>query len=256
MFKELFKKTKEVLNISFSFAKANFKLRNERSYLGILWYLIEPLSFLIILLILRGITSQGDIRFYPIYLFIGLVMYNFFMHVSSISTNIIQSKSRLIKNLTFPKESIVFSTPIQFLLSHLFEIIILIGFMIYFNIPVYRIILYPLVLINFLLFTTGVSFILATIGVFIDDLKNVWSVFLRILWFATPLFYSSPKEGIIYLINQINPLTYFIEISRQAIIFGDFVFFKFFIVLLASFIIFIIGLAFFNKYKSKFAEIV
>jgi len=178
------------------------------------------------------------------------------MHVSSISTNIIQSKSRLIKNLTFPKESIVFSTPIQFLLSHLFEIIILIGFMIYFNIPVYRIILYPLVLINFLLFTTGVSFILATIGVFIDDLKNVWSVFLRILWFATPLFYSSPKEGIIYLINQINPLTYFIEISRQAIIFGDFVFFKFFIVLLASFIIFIIGLAFFNKYKSKFAEIV
>lgn len=253
---ELIKKTKEVMNISFSFAKANFRLRNERSYLGILWYLIEPLSFLVILLILREITFQGDIMFYPIYLFIGLVMYNFFMHVTSISTNIIQSKSRLIKNLTFPKESIIFSIPIQFLLSHLFEVVILISFMIYFYIPVYHLVLYPLVLINFLLFTAGVAFILSTIGVFIDDLKNVWAVFLRILWFATPLFYSVPKEGLIYFINQINPLTYFIEISRQLIIFGDFVIINFLVTFAGSIFVFIIGLCLFNRYKSKFAEII
>jgi ABC-type polysaccharide/polyol phosphate export permease len=252
--KKFYKKINETLEISLAFAKANFKLRNEKSYLGIFWYLLEPLLFLIILLALRGITTQNQIAYYPIYLFTGLVTYNFFSHVTTISTNIIQSKSKLIKNLTFPKEAIILSTPLQFLYSHLFELIILILFLIYYKLPIYTLFAYPLIFLSFLIFTTGISFIIGTIGVFIQDLKNVWGVFLRILWFATPIFYSIQGEGKIMIINKLNPLTHFLNLIRELILNQTFHLESYLIITFLSFITILTGLIIFNKYKIKFAE--
>lgn len=252
--KKFYKKINETLEISLAFAKANFKLRNEKSYLGIFWYLLEPLLFLTILLLLREITIQDKINYYPIYLFIGLVMYNFFMHVTTISTNIIQSKSKLIKNLTFPKEAIITSTPIQFLYSHLFELIILVGFTIYLNLPIYTLLAYPLIFLSFLIFTTGIAFILGTLGVFVQDLKNVWGVFTRILWFATPIFYSIQGQGTIMLINKLNPLTHYLNLTRELIISQNFNLNNYLTITIFSTALFLIGLIIFNKYKIQFAE--
>jgi len=246
---------KNAWRISLSFAKTGFKLRNEGSYLGILWYLLEPILFLAVLLILRKVTSPGNIIHYPVYLFLGLIMYNFFMNVTANSTNIIQSKSKFIKNMALPREPIVLSTSFQFAFSHIFELIILIGFMVFYRIPLYNILFYPLVFLFFFLFTLGMSFILATIGVFINDLKNIWAVFSRILWFATPIFYSINLNGPISAINYINPLTHFLNISRELIIYNRIPSLRGSVLLiLISFAIFFIGIWLFNKYKDKFAE--
>ena len=50
MKKKMKEKIKSISALSFSLAKANFKIRNEGSYLGIFWYLLEPLAFFIVLL--------------------------------------------------------------------------------------------------------------------------------------------------------------------------------------------------------------
>jgi len=54
-------KIKKTLSLGFSLASAQFKLRNEGSYLGVLWYLLEPLSFFAILLFLAGVISDSAI---------------------------------------------------------------------------------------------------------------------------------------------------------------------------------------------------
>lgn len=248
------KSIRETIRISLSFATANFKLRNENSFFGILWYLLEPLLFLIILLFIRDATLNNNIEYYPVYLFIGLISYNFFMHATSMSTNIIQVKSKLIKNMNFKKEAIVISSTLQFILSHIFELIILIGLLFYFKIPFQNIFFYPITFLPILTFTLGLSFILSTIGVFISDLKNVWEVFCRILWFATPIFYSINGKGMIAKINDLNPLSKFLNMSRELIIYGRIDFKNWSILLTLSLIVFIIGILIFKKYKIKFAE--
>lgn len=253
--KEMLKKLKSTWEISLSFAKANFKLRNEGSYLGILWYLLEPILFLIILLQIRSLTGQGSIPHYPIYLFLGLIMFNFFMSVTTNSTNSMRSKAKFIKNMLLPKESLVLSTSIQFMFSHIFELIILIMLMLFYKVSLITLLLYIPIFAIFLAFTLGTSFILSTLGVYINDLKNIWAVFTRILWFVTPIFYAYNAKSGISIINYINPLTHFLNIAREIVIYHHAPNIRgLLILIIISIAIFSIGLFVFNKYKNKFAE--
>lgn len=254
-FKEMLQKAKSVLGVSLSFAKANFKLRNEGSYLGILWYLLEPILFLVILLKLKNITSPGDISYYAVYLFLGLIMYNLFMNITSAATNCIQSKSKFVKNMVLPKEALVLSTVFQFVFSHIFELIILMALMLYYKVSLITFWLYAPIFCIFIIFIMGTSFLLATIGVFVNDLKNVWAVFSRMLFFITPIYYTYNAERGISLINYLNPLTHFLNIAREIVIYQQVpdirgtVF-----ILLISFLTLALGVWIFNKTKNKFAE--
>jgi lipopolysaccharide transport system permease protein len=253
--KESLEKINNIFGISISFAKANFKLRNEGSYLGILWYLLEPILFLVILLTIRGVTSQGNIKYYPVYLFLGLIMYNFFMSVTSASTTAIQSKGKFVKNMTLQRESLVLSTPIQFIFSHIAELIVLTILMIYYHVGIVNLIYYPFIFLFLLIFTTGASFMLATLGVFINDIKNIWPVFMKILWFATPIFYAVNNKGLIGSLNYLNPLTHFMNIAREVIIYNQLPNLRGCILVVSVSIIFLfLGIKIFNKYKVRFAE--
>lgn len=246
---------KSVLSLSFSLAKANFKLRNEGSYLGIFWYLLEPIAFFVILLFIGGIISVNNIKDYPVYLFLGLILFNFFSATTSYATNSIRNNASFIKSLKIHKEVFVLSGLFQFTFSHFLEFLILIGFSIFFNISITWIFLYPVVFVLFLMFTAGICFILAVIGVYVNDLKNVWSVITRLLWFATPIFYVVEKNDQIHMLNLLNPLYHFIDITREIVIFHNFPSIETFIsIIFLSGITFYLGFLVFEKNEKKLAE--
>ncbi|MBD3260723.1 MAG: ABC transporter permease, partial [Candidatus Altiarchaeales archaeon] len=76
------KKFKRLWGLSLSIAEAEFKLRNEGSYLGILWYLLEPLLMFILLLFVFSKSLGQDIPHYPLYLLVGIIVFNFFQKVT------------------------------------------------------------------------------------------------------------------------------------------------------------------------------
>ncbi|MEI6849901.1 MAG: ABC transporter permease [archaeon] len=253
--KKKWQKLKNILGVSLSFAKANFKVRNEGSHLGILWYLLEPLLFLFIILSIRGLAITEEIEFYPVYLFLGLIMFNFFMNVTNIATNSIQSNSKFVKNTTLSRESLVIAIPFQFILSHIIEITVLVILMLIYKVSLATLIFYPFIFLALLIFTLGISFILATLGVFINDLKNLWAVFTRLLWFATPIYYAANFKGSISIINYLNPLTHFLNIARDVVIYQKSHFLvEYLLIITLSLIFLLIGIFAFEKYKSKFAE--
>ena len=129
--------------------------------------------------------------------------------------------------------------------------------MIFFKVSLIWIWVYLIIYGFFILFITGVSFILSTIGVYINDLKNAWKVITRLLFFATPLFYIIPKEGLLYKINLFNPLFYFIGIARELIIYHKIPEYWMISVMIGfSIVFFILGFFIFNKYKNNFAEMI
>ena len=253
--KPLYQEIKSVVGLSLSLAKANFKVRNEGSFLGIFWYLLEPLSFFLVLFFISETLSQNSIEQYPLYLFIGLIMFNFFNTVTTFATKVIAINAGFIKSLKIKTEAFVFSGVLQFIFSHLFELLVLVAFAIFFNITISGIVFYPIILCFFVLFTAGVSLILAIGGVYVGDLRNVWIVFTRLLWFATPIFYLASPTSIILKLNFLNPLYYFINITREVVLYQKVPSVLSLVVVGAgSTLMFLIGLLIFEKFKNNLAE--
>jgi len=255
--KKIFKKARNALGLALSLAKANFKLRNEGSYLGLLWYLLEPLCFFLIILLIGGAISQKTVEYYPLYLFLGLIMFNFFTNATSNALKSISSSGGLVKSMKINRESFVISSVFQFVFSHAIEMVIFIGFMIYFKGSFLNIIFYIPIFFLFLFFVIGVSFVLATIGVFINDFFNIWSVVCRLAWFITPIFYVVPPNMLFQKISYINPMYHFINISRDVIIYSKMPSaFTLCAMVFFGTLTFAVGFFIFEKYKSRFAEFV
>ena len=254
----VWKEVKETFRVGLSLAVANFKLRNEGSYLGILWYLLNPLLLFLIILFVRGSAfSKLPIKDYPIYLLMGLILNNFFTKFIKNSADVIQKNGQLLKSITFSAEALIVSELLVMVFSHFFEFLLLIGFMIGFRVDGSGLIWYLPLFILFCVFLTGTSFLAATIGLFVSDLGNVWDAVTMLLLFVTPIFYAVQQGTSLYFVNLFNPLYYFVTIFRDLTIYHAmppprmlaFLIFM-------SIVSFAAGFAAFRSQKHKFAELV
>jgi len=247
---------KNFFELSLSLAKAEFKLRNEGSYLGIFWYLLNPLLVFGLLLLVFSDRLGNDISQYPLYLLLGVVMFNFFQSstVESV-TSVLKENRWLIKSINFPRESLVASIVLKNLFSHFFEIIFFMIFIVFFKASIIGILYYLPILIFFCSFVFGVSLFLASLTAYFVDLENIWSFAVRLLWLGTPIFYAIDGQTKLYYVNLFNPLYYFITVARDLIVYAkmpdvSIIFGMIFYTLLSFFA----GVLVFNTLKIKFAE--
>ncbi len=252
---QIFQKMKSILGLSLSIAKANFKVKNEGSLLGILWYLLDPILFFVVILFVKGAISNSIIEKYPAYLFIGLILFNLFSSSTNSAIKSIQGNANLIKSTRINREVFVISNVIETIFEHFFELLILISILIFLKINLIGLIFYPIIFIFYIFFITGFSFILSVLGVYINDLKNIWPVITRILWFVTPIFYNIKVEDYTMKIIGLNPIYYFIETVREILIYNNIPSIKnILIITIPSILILIIGIVFFEKNKDNLAE--
>jgi lipopolysaccharide transport system permease protein len=258
IFERYYHKIKGILGLSFSLAVAKFKTRNEGSYLGILWYLIEPLLLFVLILFVRGAAfSDVGIDNYPIYLIIGLLTLQFFSKSTTSSLKEVEENKNYIKNMKISHESLVISDVLRMIFSHFFEFIILIVLMVVFGGYFFGVIFYPLVFFSYVLFILGVCFLFAVIGAFIKDLSNIWSIFTMLLLFASPIFYSVEKGSLLYKLNLFNPIFHYANALRDILISGQVPALINIVALILFPLLFILfGLWIFEKYKYKFAELI
>ncbi len=250
-------KLKSTLGLSLQLAKASFKLRNEGSYLGILWYLLNPLLVFILLLLVFSDRLGSNIPYYPLYLLLGVIMFNFFHQITTFSIKTMDDNRSIIKSIKFPRESLVASDVLRTLFAHIFEIIVFFIIVFFFGISIKGILLYIPVLLLFSLFLYGFSLILASFYVYFIDLENIWLFVSKLLFFATPIFYAVGGQTRLFIFNLFNPLYYFITISRDVVIYNKIP--EFWLItgaVIYSLLSFIIGSLIFHKLKTKFAELV
>lgn len=213
-------KFRYIMDLSFQIAKADFKLKNEGSYLGIFWYLLNPILTFTILFFIFSDRLGDNIPLYPLYLLIGILLFNFFQSTTLESTRtLILDNHHLIKSINFPKTSLILAIVLKNLLSHFFEILLFCLIMIFLGTNTSLILWYIPILIFFSLFTFGVSLILSSLTVFFVDLDNIWNFTVRLLWLGTPIFYTIEGQMKLFYVNIFNPLYYFITAMRDVIIY-------------------------------------
>lgn len=251
------KNIRDRIELSIALAKAEFIERNEGSYLGVFWYLLNPLLLFLLLLLVFYDRVGSEIPGYPSFLLIGIIIFNFFQRATIDCTRVIRMNSYIIKSINFPRSALVHAVTLRTLFSHLFEIILLIAVLLFFNTPLKGLVFYPVILFFFYIFVFGTCLCLSSLAFYITDLENVWTFVSRLIWLGTPIFYAIGDQDRLGFVSVFNPLYYFIKISRDLIIYGRMP--SGWMVLGAicwSLLFLLLGLLIFNRLKNKFAELV
>jgi ABC-2 type transport system permease protein len=83
----------------------DFKLRYQGSVLGYLWSLLRPLFMFVVLYLVFTVflPTAKDIPHKPVYLFLGIVLWNFFNEITTGSVGSILGKGDLLRKINFPK---------------------------------------------------------------------------------------------------------------------------------------------------------
>lgn len=202
------------------FAVNDLKLRYRNSILGFLWSFLEPLLLLGVMYVVFTNIFHNAIENYPMYLLLGLIIWNTFSRGTSMAGNSLLSRAGLIQKMYFRREILVISSILTSFFMMVFEFGAFTIFMIVFGVtPSVLIVLLPLVLVMLFTLTLGVSFFLSSLNVYYRDVQYIWSVVIQIGFFITPIFYKLDIFPVnIKSLLHLNPMVGIMEISRALVI--------------------------------------
>lgn len=203
--------------------RTDFKLRYQGSVLGYAWSLLRPLFMFTILYVVfvRVFPLGKGIPHYPVYLFMGIMLWNFFVEMTVQSLGSIVGRGDLIRKIRIPRWIIVLSSSISALINLGLNLIVLAVFMILNHVEIMTtIFLLPLLFFEVYLFALGASLFLSALFVKFRDVSYIWDVLLQAGFYLTPILYplGSIKNTLIEKIILINPLAQALQDARYAVI--------------------------------------
>ena len=247
--------------------RTDFKLRYQGSVLGYAWSLLRPLLlFLILYVVFVNFLKLGKgVPHFPVYLLLGIVVWNFFNEMTTQSITSVVGRGDLIRKIGIPKWVIIFSSSLSALINLVLNLIVVAIFMAVNHVDVTSTLAWlPLILLEVYVFALGISLLLSAAYVKYRDVNYIWEVLMQAGFYLTPIIY--PIARITNLKFQelimINPMAQAIQDARYSAVTHDtltiyqvfnggwYVYLPFIFIVL----IFIVGLQYFRKQSRFFAE--
>lgn len=205
--------------------RTDFKLRYQGSVLGYTWSLLRPLLLFAILYVVfvKFLRIGNDVPHYPVYLLLGIVIWNFFSEMTAQSATSIVGRGDLIRKIKIPRWIIVISSSLSATINLLLNLVV-VGLLAVINQVdlSFNLLLLPLSLIQVYVFSLGISFFLAAAYVKYRDINYIWEVMLQAGFYLTPILY--PLTMIPNLTFQklilLNPMAQAIQDARHTVV-GD-----------------------------------
>ena len=201
--------------------RTDFKLRYQGSVLGYAWSLLRPLLLFVILYVVfvRLIPLGKNVPHYPVYLLLGIVIWNFFNEMTVQSLGSIVGRGDLIRKIRIPRWIIVFSSSISTLINLSLNLVIVVVLMVINHVNLLHTTLWlPLILLEVYVLALGLSLLLSAAFVKFRDLSYIWEVILQAAFYLTPILYPL---GRIHNVNfqkliMINPMAQTIQDARYS----------------------------------------
>ncbi len=209
-------------------ARAELNAEVANSYLNWIWWILEPICFMLIYTFVFGYVFNAREQYFPAFIFIGITIWEFFNKNITNSIKMVKNNKNIVTKVYLPKYILVLSKMFVNGFKMLISFLIVVLLMIFFKVkPTFNILWVFGILLDLFLFTFGCMCILMHLGVFIADLSNVIRIVLRIMFYITGVFYSieSRVSGAYPILSQLlekyNPLAFFITSSRQALLYNQ-----------------------------------
>jgi lipopolysaccharide transport system permease protein len=249
--------------------KRDFVSRYRASSVGLFWTLIQPafmicvytITFSLIMNVRFGI--DGTASSFVLYLYCGMLPWMAFSEALARSSTVVLENSNFVKKLVFPTQILPINMTLSALITEAIGLVVLlIAISIVKHSLSRTIVLLPLVLIPQILLTLGLSWILASLTVFLRDIANFLNMILTAWLFLTPIFYPekivlearmpTPLKTLFVL----NPMFTVVNNYRRIFLDGRMVNFRAIgILTVASFLIFWLGYGWFHRTKKSFADV-
>lgn len=252
MFKNLYQ-YRELLK---SNIKKEIRGKYKGSFLGVLWSFVNPLLMTLVYAIVFPFILRSGPDHYVTYIVLGILPWNFFTTVISQGTFTILGNAGIIKKVYFPREILPISVATSGLINFVITIPIMIIFLLCSGIGLsWYILLLPVVIICEYILLLGIIFITCAIDVYIRDAEYIINFFVTMLFYATPILYSTDLFGNKAWILNLNPMTTIVN-SYRALMYDKTMFNVplLSIVFIGSFLLLLIGIAVFRKLEKGFAE--
>ena len=243
--------------ILFNFAISDLKVRYRNSILGVLWSIIQPLLMLSVHNFVISTMFKFDIPNFPIYLLLGIIIYNCFKNGTSFALNSLTNRSALITQIYFPRSIPAISSAITASIMLAIEVGILLIFMIAFQfVPPITILLLPLVLGLQFMFVVGVCLPLSVLNVKFKDTEFIWNVVVHASFFLTPIFYQFDMlPEYVQNILQFSPMVQILTMAHHVVLYGMLPTVTSILYAVCSIsVITLIGYLIFRKYQTKIVE--
>jgi ABC-type polysaccharide/polyol phosphate export permease len=196
--------------------------------LGHLWNLLDPLLFVGIYFLVFGLgfrqASESNRYEFVLYLAIGVLSYRYFDATISQATACVRGQRGLIHEINFPKAVLPIAVCGARLYDFLWGLLV-----VALLVPLagtglsWHVLWLPVGLLLQLTFTVGAGLLVAYTGAFFADMQNIVAVALRLLFYASPVFYhvSGPRSVIPeswQLWYMLNPVAGWMEVYRHALL--------------------------------------
>ncbi len=205
------------------------RLRSEvsNSYLNWVWWILEPFLDMAVYIIVFGFFFNMREEYFPVFLYIGISMWNFFSKSVKGSVGLIRRNRDIITKIYIPKYVLLMKDILVNLFKMFLSFIIVAVMMILYGIrPGLPVLFVIPVFIVFLMFSYGVSCLFLHLGVYYEDLEYFVSVMLNIWMYFSGIFYSIERllPGITgRVLTTANPMAFFITMMRNALIYKKYV---------------------------------
>ncbi|MBT4208223.1 ABC transporter permease [Candidatus Woesearchaeota archaeon] len=256
-----FKEVWQYRELAYFFAWKDLKVRYKQTFVGVAWAVFQPFIAMVVFSVFFGgfLEVPSDGIPYPIFVYSGLLFWQFFSSALSDTSASLVGNASLITKVYFPRLILPIAGVVIKFVDFLIGAVILAGLMVYYGFipdPIIFAVLPLLLLITFAAAIGGGLF-LSAINVKYRDVRYVLPYFIQMLLFVTPVIYPASIAGKWSFLLALNPMTGVIKASRAALFGSAPINWELlFISLISVFVLLIVGIIFFKKTERYFADVV
>jgi len=215
---------RRMLQLSFTLAYMEFKLRFFGSALGYVWQLMRPLMLFGVLyaVFTQFVKLGADVRYYPAILLLGIVVFTFFADSTSGAVTSVVDRESLVRKIEFPRLVVPLSVILTAFFNLTLNLVAVLIFVLAAGVePRAQWLLLPFFLLAIALFAFGLAMLLSAAYVRFRDVKPIWEVLLQVIFYGSPILYvmeKIPNADIQRLIVILNPLATTLVQMRASLI--------------------------------------
>lgn len=205
--------------------------RYRGSVMGLAWSFFNPVLMLAVYTFVfseifqaRWVGQETGKGGFAILLFVGMIVHGLFSECANRSPALIISNSNYVKKVVFPLEILTIVTLGSALFHTFISLVVLLAaqFLLTQQLQISAL-FFPLILLPLVIATSGVSWGLSALGVYLRDVGQIIVVLTTVLLFLSPVLYPVAALPAAYQPwLKLNPLTYIIEESRNVLLLGKF----------------------------------
>lgn len=257
-----FKELWDYRELVYFFIWRDIKVRYKQTTIGALWAIFQPLAAMLIFTVFFGKFAKipSDNIPYPIFVYVGLLLWNYFSFGLSHASESMVANSNIIQKIYFPRLLIPISSSLVGLVDFAIASVVLLGLMFFYRfVPNVMVIIYlPFLILITFLGSVGLGCFFASINVKYRDVRYAIPFFIQMVIFLTPVIYplSMLSHKFKWLIS-LNPMSGVIENARRIIFSSGPVDWGILSISIGiSLVLFVCGIMYFRKTERFFADII